>query len=217
MQAVRTQPVVVSVHDASSAATLRLQARFAAGERGAAVVAPPHPLYGGTIDNPVVAACVRGLHHAGLATLAFNFRGVEGSEGQATEQLGAAVDDYHAALEHLTSQARGPYLAAGYSFGAGAALLAAGSDARVAGVVLLAPPVGMLRTEDLAAFAGPVLVVVGDDDEYAPLGQLQPLLAARPDCALELIKDTDHFFHFGGGSEIDKLVATHVGAWLARF
>ena len=49
--------------------------------RAAAVVCHPHPLYGGTMDNNVVFRVARGLQHAGLAVLRFNFRGAGASEG----------------------------------------------------------------------------------------------------------------------------------------
>ena len=45
--------VTVSARDGR---TLELTAMLGRGERGAAVVAPPHPLYGGEIGNPVVVA-----------------------------------------------------------------------------------------------------------------------------------------------------------------
>ncbi len=210
--------VVVSAADGGK---LRLTARYTAGEPGAAVVAPPHPLYGGTLDNPVVIAIARGLSKLGLATLTFNYRGVEGSEGKATENLEAAVADYRACLDHLTvaePAVRGPLVAAGYSFGAAIALLAAQGDPRVAGLVLLAPPVGMLRTEDLAAFAGPILIVVGDDDDFAPVSELRALLPvpSRENLSLQVIDGADHFFHFGGLGEIEQRVNAGVQGWLAQ-
>jgi uncharacterized protein len=195
-------------------AAVVLEARYVPGSAGAAVVAPPHPLYGGTIDNPVVAATLAGFQEASLATLAFNYRGVERSDGVASDSIEAAVGDYSAALVELASRTPGPYFAAGYSFGAGSALLAVRDDPRVAGLVLVAPPVGMLHAEDLRVFQGAVLVVVGDADDYAPLGELTEILKARPSAKLVVLPGADHFFHFGGLAEISQLVATHVRSWL---
>jgi hypothetical protein len=70
-----------------------LEGRFVPGssESGAgAVVAPPHPLYGGELSNPVVGALVAGLNSVGIAGLAFNYRGVGGSDGQVNGDLGLA-------------------------------------------------------------------------------------------------------------------------------
>lgn len=181
-----------------------------------ALIAPPHPVYGGTASNPVVVAMRDGLAQLGAATLCFNFRGTEGSEGVAGGSLDAAVADYQACFEELAVRVPGPYIAAGYSFGACSALLAARDDARVQGMVLLAPPLGMLRADDLRAFAGDVLIVCGDDDEYAPIEELKARVAeaARSRCTLEVIAGADHFFHFGGLSEIGARVANHVRGWL---
>jgi alpha/beta superfamily hydrolase len=210
---VPTQPCQVIVTP-SDGVTLALEARYVPGAAGAAVVAPPHPLYGGTLENPVVMATLAGLQEASLATLAFNYRGVERSAGESTDSLEASVGDYAAALAELASRTPGPYFAAGYSFGAGTALLAARDEPRVAGVVLVAPPVGLLHSEDLHAFRGRLFVVVGDDDDYAPLGELTAILSARSDAVLTVIPGADHFFHFGGLTELGKLVADQVRGWL---
>jgi alpha/beta superfamily hydrolase len=200
--------------DSVRAGALDLEARFGEGARGGAVVAAPHPLYGGTLDNPVVLATADALRKNGMAALSFNYRGVERSEGTATDDLESAVEDYRAAFDALRARAPdGPYVAAGYSFGAGAALLMARDEPAVAGVVLVAPPVGMLRQDDLRAFAGRVLVVVGDDDEYAPLDELKDALAVRPDATLSVIVDEGHFFHFGGLAELGRQVAAGVAGW----
>lgn len=193
-------------------AALRLQARLFRGERGYGVVAPPHPLYGGTIDNAVVLRIVEGLARAKFGALTFNYRGVEQSEGKATDDLACAVADYTAAIERAVELVGAPVICAGYSFGAGTALLAARDDTRVSTLVLVSPPVGMLRGDDLRAFAGRVLCVIGDDDEYAPLAQLSAVLAARPDAILEVIRGADHFFHFGGLSEIAARISSHLPA-----
>ena len=47
-----------------------------------ALVAPPHPVYGGSIGNPVVRAIERAFHAVGVSTLAFNFRGTGESTGE---------------------------------------------------------------------------------------------------------------------------------------
>jgi uncharacterized protein len=203
------------VPEAQGSAALRLEARrLPAADGGGAVVAAPHPLYGGTFHNPVVISIADGLARAGISALTFNWRGTEGSEGSKTDSLEAAVADYSAAIDALeSSDARPPLYAAGYSFGAATALLAARADRRVAGVIMLAPPVGMLHEVDLKAAPDRLLVVVGSDDEYAPLAALEAKLAARSDVALEVISGADHFFHFGGLSEIAGHIAARIARW----
>ncbi|HEX4251442.1 MAG TPA: alpha/beta family hydrolase, partial [Pseudonocardia sp.] len=138
----------------------------------------------------------------------------EASEGQPTDDLTAAVDDYSGALEALASRVPGPYLAAGYSFGARTALAVAAAEPRVRGAVLIAPPVAMVGPDDLAAYPGPLLVIVGDGDAYAPLDQLRAWLATRPDAVLEVVTGADHFFGGTGTAAITALVAGHVKSWL---
>ncbi len=166
------------------------------------------------MDNPVVLGIVEGLRRADCATLAFNWRGVEGSEGVATDELAAAVADYQAALEELHRSASGPFFAAGYSFGAGTALLVAKDDARIEQVVLVAPPLGMLRSEDLRACSRPVLIVAGDEDELAPLSELREVVAPHAHITLEVLRGVDHFFHFGGMPELPKVIADHISRHL---
>ena len=49
--------------------------------RGVAIVAHPHPLFGGTMDNKVVQTLARAFVQCGWTVARFNFRGVGASEG----------------------------------------------------------------------------------------------------------------------------------------
>jgi len=53
----------------------------AAAWRGTAVIAHPHPLFGGTMDNKVVQTLARAFVQTGWRAVRFNFRGVGASEG----------------------------------------------------------------------------------------------------------------------------------------
>ena len=81
--------VVVPASSEPPRSALKLEARRVASQdaSGVAVVAPPHPLYGGTLHNPVVVGIAEGLLRAGVAPLAFNWRGIDGSEGMRTADL----------------------------------------------------------------------------------------------------------------------------------
>jgi alpha/beta superfamily hydrolase len=190
---------------ATSGAGLALEAVFDAGNRAAAVIAPPHPLYGGRLDNPVVVALAGGLRAAGAATLCFNFRGVGQSSGHASGAAADADADYRAALDHLVHKRPGPYVAAGYSFGAAAAIRVAAKDHRIERLVVVAPPVTMLDVPSLRAFHGAVTFVVGDTDMYAPLDEVERVLAPLPHVSLKVIAGVDHFFASGGIDQIELL------------
>src|SRR5258706_8082879 len=60
--------------------------------RAVAVVAHPHPLFGGTMDNKVVTTLARAFFDAGAATYRFNFRGIGASAGAHDEGRGETVD-----------------------------------------------------------------------------------------------------------------------------
>jgi alpha/beta superfamily hydrolase len=141
-----------------------------------AVVAHPHPLYGGTMDNAVVREAEGALLRAEAVVLRFNFRGVGGSEGHHDGGRGERFD-LKTAAEELTS--RFPQLdtfLAGYSFGAVAALslVSTAELSSPAGVLLLAPPVANYRDESWELADTPTAVLYGELDELTP----EPLLLA---------------------------------------
>jgi len=181
--------------------------------RGAAVVAPPHPLYGGSMDNPVVGEVAYACQELGLASLRFNWRGVGASTGEASGDPDEAARDYRAALEQAAETAPGELLAAGYSFGAVAALAAAASPALprpVTRLLLVAPPPALLPSDAFAGVSAPVLVVTGAADPLAPPAELSRLLGDCPGARLEVIPRADHFFGAGLG-ELRRVILDALG------
>jgi hypothetical protein len=180
-----------------------------AGDDGA-LVAPPHPLYGGSLENPVVGEIAWACQRAGLATLRFNWRGVGASAGERSGEPADADADYASALAELAASVPGLLVAAGYSFGAAAALRVALREARVRRLVLVAPPPSLLDAAALAAFRGRLLVVTGEQDAIAPPAALREQSAAAARCVFEEIPEADHFF----GAGLARLGQV-VHAWLA--
>src|SRR5574340_272636 len=85
--------------------------------RGIALVAHPHPLYGGTMDNKVVQTLAKTFARLGLATFRVNFRGVGQSAGAFDQGIGE-TEDMLALAEHARREAGGlPIVLAGFSFG----------------------------------------------------------------------------------------------------
>ncbi len=165
-------------------------------QRGA-VVAPPHPLYGGSMESPVVNEVAYACFKAGMDTVRFNWRGVGASSGEPSGEAPDADVDYGSALDHLAEGVPGGLTACGYSFGAATAVRCAAGQPRVKQLVLVAPPPALVPPEAIAALGKPVLIVTGEQDELAPLGPLAAALDAEPEIELVGIPETDHFFGHG--------------------
>ena len=191
-------------------AGLTLEGVWQPGPGRGAVIAPPHPEYGGSLENPVISELAYGLYKAGIASLRFNWRGVGASQGRITGDSAAADQDYLAALEQVAETTSAPVIAAGYSFGAATALRVALRDTRVAELLLIAPPVGMIEGLAVDTFRGPIHVIVGGRDEFAPLGQLSARFEGLPNANLDVIPKADHFFVSYGLAELVELVRTSV-------
>ena len=86
-----------------------------ARDMGTAVIAHPHPLFGGTMQNKVVQTVARAFVLCGWRAVRFNFRGVGRSEGAHDAGVGE-VQDMLAVIDQQAPQ--GPLALAGFSFGA---------------------------------------------------------------------------------------------------
>ncbi|MEP7157717.1 MAG: alpha/beta family hydrolase [Betaproteobacteria bacterium] len=162
-----------------------------------AVIAHPHPLFGGTMDNKVITTLARAFHEAGAATYRFNFRGIGASEGVHDEGRGE-TEDMLKVIEHATGLHPGlPLWISGFSFG-GAVALAASEKVTATEMILIAPAFQRLAHWQNAASGGVVpdstLVVHGEKDETVPLGD--SFEWARPrNIPVVVVPGADHFFH----------------------
>jgi alpha/beta superfamily hydrolase len=158
---------------------LEAELHLPAGEpRFRAIVAHPHPLYGGTMDNAVVVLAARALVAAGGESLRFNFRGVGRSGGDHDRGRGEQLDLLAAIGAIADRRPALPLVLAGYSFGA-VVTLDVLSDAERAigpvGVLLIAPPVTHYEGAAWKLGSIPTVVVYGDRDALTP----PPLLEER--------------------------------------
>lgn len=180
--------------------------------RGLAVIAHPHPLMGGTMDNKVVHTLVRAFALAGWRAVRFNFRGVGRSEGQYDEGRGEATDMLAVVAHHLSDPALAgkPLALAGFSFGgyvaaqAASRLLQAAADqpaVRAPSTLVLVSPAA--SRFDVPAVPAHTLVVQGEADDVVPLSAI--LDWARPQqLPVTVVPGAGHFFHgqLGGLREI---------------
>ncbi len=87
--------------------------------RGIALVAHPHPLFAGTMDNKVAQTLARTLVQLGYITYRSNFRGVGETQGEHDKGVGER-DDLLAVIAYMRAQSgqeNVPLVLAGFSFG----------------------------------------------------------------------------------------------------
>jgi uncharacterized protein len=163
---------------------------------GVAVVAPPHPMMGGHLSNPVVEALAAGIVAAHHRALLFNFRGVGESFGDPSADPADADEDFRAALA-TAAAASEPVVAAGYSFGAAAALRAASRDERIRAVVAVAPPPALIGDVSWERLAGRLTIIAAERDHLAPAQGLEAFALAATRGRFEVVAGADHFFGRG--------------------
>ena len=184
-----------------------------AGLRGAAVVCHPHPLHGGTMRNTIVFRAARALRANGLATLRFNFRGVEGSEGK-HDGTGGEELDVAAGLDYLEAQHPGvPLWAVGYSFGSRTVSGRALKDPRIEHVVLIALPVSVYDCSFVERVEQPGFALFGSADEFGTVAELREkhpsLFQGTSRLEIDEIEGADHFFR-GRTPILEEKIHDHV-------
>jgi hypothetical protein len=158
--------------------------------RGLALIAHPHPLYGGTLDNKVVQTLARCFYAQEHVAVRMNFRGVGASDGTFDEGDGETEDWLRVAHAMRDRFGELPVALAGFSFGAFV-------QSRVAHrlharrLVLVAPAVGRFPVEPVPSGT---LVIHGEEDDVVPLREV--LDWARPQSLpVVVIPGAGHFFH----------------------
>ncbi|HKW37410.1 MAG TPA: alpha/beta fold hydrolase [Burkholderiales bacterium] len=158
--------------------------------RGLALVAHPHPLYGGTLDNKVVQTLAKAFVELGYVSLRPNFRGVGASDGAHDEGRGETEDLLLVAAHARKELGDLPLALAGFSFGAAVQTQVA-QRAGPQRVVLVGPAIGRFPSETVPP---DTIVIHGEVDETIPLAKV--LDWARPqELPVVVIPGADHFFH----------------------
>ena len=188
--------------------------------RGVAIVAHPHPLFGGTMDNKVVQTLARALVQCGWRAVRFNFRGVGGSAGTYDEGRGELAD-LLAVLEHGAPSGAGlPSMSvalAGFSFGAfvtSHAVAAVASSRTLEQVVLVGTAASRFTVAPIAPeLHDRTLVLHGEQDDTVPLADVMHW--ARPqNLPVTVIPGGGHFFH-GQLPLLRSVVVRHLRAGAA--
>lgn len=178
--------------------------------RGMAVIAHPHPLFGGSLDNKVVQTLARAFTQCGWTAVRFNFRGVGGSAGQHDEGRGE-LSDMLAVVRAVAPQ--GPLALAGFSFGAfvtSHAFAALAGERDIQKLVLIGTAASRFQVAPIATEAHfKTLVVHGEQDDTVPLAAVMDW--ARPQVLpVTVVPGGGHFFH-GQLPLLKSLVVRHLG------
>ncbi|MDI9331785.1 MAG: alpha/beta fold hydrolase [Alphaproteobacteria bacterium] len=179
--------------------------------RGHAVVAHPHPLFGGTMDNKVVQTLARAFVQCGWTTLRFNFRGVGASAGEHDQGVGEARDMV-ALVEQLAPQ--GPLALAGFSFGAfvtSHALAALHPTRSIEKVVLVGTAASRFQVAPIPVeLHDQTAVIHGEADATVALSSVMDW--ARPQgLPVLVVPGGGHFFH-GQLTPLKNWVVRHLRA-----
>ena len=180
-----------------------------------ALIAHPHPLQGGTMNNKVAQTIARALLQQGAICWRPNFRGVGESAGEFDHGNGE-TDDMEAvltqALAHESAAALPrpvPLVLAGFSFGT---FVQSRLMQRLAShpvehrpMVFVGPAVSRF---DVQAVPADTLVVHGEEDDVVPLASV--LDWARPQqLSVVVVPGVGHFFH-GRLPQLKSLILRHL-------
>lgn len=165
--------------------------------KGVAIVAHPHPLHGGTMNNKVVHTIFTTLLQLGFLSVKFNFRGVNQSEGSYDQGIGETADVIAIARairdQYHTNSPNLPLLLAGFSFG-GAVQLHAAQVLKPQYLILVAPSVVHLQAPPVPEFTTHALIIQGDKDDIVPPDAVLSW-AAPASQPIVFIPGAEHFFH----------------------
>ena len=176
--------------------------------RGTAVIAHPHPLFGGTMTNKVVQTLARAFVQAGWRAVRFNFRGVGTSEGVYDEGRGEAADMLDVVRQVAPD---GALAVAGFSFGAFVTshVVAELAPRQPEKIVLVGTAASRFAVAPIAPeLHERTLVLHGEQDDTVVLSSVMDW--ARPQSLpVTVIPGVEHFFH-GQLPLLKSLVVRHL-------
>jgi alpha/beta superfamily hydrolase len=179
--------------------------------RGTAVIAHPHPLFGGTMDNKVVQTLARAFVQCGWRAVRFNFRGVGASAGVHDNGI-AETEDLLTVVRQVAPE--GALSLAGFSFGSyvtSRALAELHPGREIEKLVFVGTAASRFAVEAIAPeLHERLLVVHGELDDTVPLAAVMDW--ARPQSLpVTVFPGGGHFFH-GQLPLLKNLVVRHLGA-----
>ena len=162
----------------------------------------PLPTAGGFMDSHVIRkASWRLPALADIAVFRFNFRGVTSPRGTSEGQFGEGIQEKHDLEAALAESERlglpAPWLI-GWSFGTEVILKHARALVdRIAGVILLSPPLHRTSAEEVAAWSDapvPVVALIPELDDFLPPKDATVGFAPAPNIELVMADGAKHLW-----------------------
>ncbi len=179
--------------------------------KGVAVIAHPHPLFGGAMDNKVVQTLARAFTQSGWTAVRFNFRGVGSSAGTHDEGRGE-LEDMLAVI--AATAPMGAICLAGFSFGAFVTThafqrLSVSRD--IDKLVLVGTSVTRSAAAPIASEAHmKTLLIHGEQDDTVHLADVMDWARAQA-LPVTVVPGGGHFFH-GQLPLLKNLVLRHLSS-----
>lgn len=162
---------------------------------GLALVAHPHPLYGGTMENKVTQTLARTFVALGYVAVRMNFRGVGKSEGTHEAGIGE-TEDMALLLDFMRQKYPDlPLVLSGFSFGTFVQSCLQqrlkAENKTVQRMVLVGAAAGKWAMPDIPSNS---ILIHGELDDTIPLQAVFEWLRPQ-DIPVIVIPGADHFFH----------------------
>ena len=178
-----------------------------------ALLLHPHPLYGGTMNNPIIMEMFHIFDSFGFSTFRFNFRGVGKSEGKFDNGLGE-LSDSAAGLDWVQRQNpnTNQCWVAGFSFGALLSMQLLMRRPEIRRFISISPQPNLYDFNFLAPCPASGIIIQGKKDELVPIEDTSRLalkLQSQKSITVdyEEISGANHFYD----NEIHKLNKTITG------
>ena len=180
-----------------------------------ALILHPHPLYGGTMNNPVVLELFNIFDDLGFSTFRFNFRGVGKSEGKFDNGLGELADAA-AGLDWVQRQNpnANQCWVAGFSFGALLCMQLLMRRPEITRFISVSPQPNLYDFNFLAPCPASGMIIQGKKDELVPIedtNRLAQKLQSQKNIIVdyEEISGANHFYD-NEIHKLNKIVATYI-------
>lgn len=179
------------------------------------IIMHPHPLYGGNMHNKIVFLMEKIFLKHNFSTLRFNFRGVDGSDGEYGEGREEIIDA-STCCDWMQEQDLEPssFWIAGFSFGAYIAVQIMMRRIEIDNFVAVGIPANLFDISFIYPCPTNGIFIHGEKDTIAPFKEADKIIkkAMRTkgktlEC--KLIKNAEHFFE-GYEDEFTKVLDKYI-------